>query len=214
MKSSCAAAALSMALLGCGGAEKPRVEEKSAPKEKPKPPEQYRVELETTQGGIVIEVKREWAPRGADHFHGLVTSGFYDGVKFHRVLKQFIAQFGINGDPKINELYSRLTIPDDPVKQKNRRGTVTFAKVGPNSRTTEVFINLRDNTMLDSTGFAPFGRVVEGMDVAAKLAYVYGESSARGGGGPDPVKIAQQGNRYLENQYPRLDAIRKAAVIP
>ena len=198
-------------LAACGG----KVEEKKAPLkavEKPKPPEKYRVQLDTTKGMIVIEVQRAWSPYGADHFYELVKSGFYDGVKFHRVLKKFIAQFGINGDPKTGQLYANLKIPDDPAKEKNRRGTVAFARLGPGTRTTEVFINLANNTMLDTTGFTPFGKVVEGMDVADQLAYVYGELQPKGGG-PDPAKIHQIGNKYLESQYPRLDAIRKATVL-
>lgn len=198
-------------LASCGG----KVEEKKAPLkavEKPKPPEKYRVQLETTKGMIVIEVQRAWSPYGSDHFYELVTAGFYDGVKFHRVLKKFIAQFGINGDPKTGQLYANLKIPDDPAKEKNRRGTVAFARLGPGTRTTEVFINLTNNAMLDTTGFTPFGKVVEGMDVADQLAYVYGELQPKGGG-PDPAKVHQIGNKYLDSQYPRLDAIRKATVL-
>lgn len=202
-----------MLLTGCGGgASAPETVTAKRAAAKAPPPARYKVKLETTKGDIIIEVDRAWSPYGADHFHDLVTAGFYNGVKFHRVLKKFIAQFGINGDPKTGEIYANLKIPDDPVKGKNRRGTVAFAKIGPNSRTAEVFINLANNTMLDSTGFTPFGRIISGMEVADQLAYVYGELQPKGGG-PDPARIHQIGNKYLESQYPRLDAIKKAAVI-
>lgn len=189
------------------------MEEKKAPVERPKPPEAYRVKLETTKGDIVIEVKREWSPRGSDHFWDLVKSRFYDGVKFHRVIRGFIAQFGINGNPKTHQLYAQLQIADDPLKLKNKRGTVAFAKLGPNTRTTEVYINLRDNPILDTTSFVPFGRVVEGLDVADQLSFMYGELGPKGAG-PDPAKAATQGNEYLERQFPRLDAIKSATVLP
>ncbi|MEZ5355822.1 MAG: peptidylprolyl isomerase [Bryobacteraceae bacterium] len=213
MRNRIAVAAL-LALAGCGSTVD-KTAEKKAPAEvkKAPPPAEYRVKLETTKGDIVIAVKREWAPLGADHFHRLVTSGFYDGVKFHRVLKKFIAQWGINGNPQTHQLYAMVRIADDPPKRKNKRGTVTFAKIGPNSRTTEVFINLRDNAQLDTTGFAPFGEVVEGMDVADTLTYLYGDLAPRGAG-PDPVKAQQVGNVYLERDFPRLDAIEKASVLP
>jgi peptidyl-prolyl cis-trans isomerase A (cyclophilin A) len=213
MRNKCLALAALM-LVSCGGPapkteeRKTAVEEKKAP-----PPEVYKVRFETTKGDFVVQVKREWAPTGADHFHRLVTAGFYDGVKFHRVLKQFIAQWGINGSPQTHQLYAMVRISDDPPKQKNRRGTVTFAKIGPNSRTTEVFVNLRHNAQLDSTGFAPFGEVIEGMDVVDSLTYLYGDIAPRGAG-PDPVKAQQIGNAYFERDFPRLDAIRKASTVP
>lgn len=181
-------------------------------KKKEPPPAAYRVKLATTKGDIVIEVKREWSPLGADHFHELVTAGFYNGVKFHRVMKTFVAQFGINGDPKIGQLYAMMRIGDDPMVLKNKRGTITYAKLGANSRTTEVFINLRDNPVLDTTGFPPFGKVVEGMDVADKLTYLYGELAPRGNG-PDAAKIHREGNVYLKKDFPRLDTIEQAVIL-
>jgi cyclophilin family peptidyl-prolyl cis-trans isomerase len=198
-------------IAACGEARKVS-EEPKAPREKPKPPAAYRVKLETTEGDIIIEVKREWAPRGSDHFWELVWAGFYDGVTFHRVLKEFIAQFGINGNPKTNQLYAPLRIADDPPKLKNKRGTLAYAKLGPNTRATEVFINLRDNTVLDSTGFVPFAKVTEGMEVAGKLSDWYGELAPRGLG-PDPIKAATLGNEYLDRHFPKLDAIRKATLL-
>jgi cyclophilin family peptidyl-prolyl cis-trans isomerase len=211
MRSSIPAALLLTLLIACGGTQQ-KAEEKKAPAKKEPPPAEYRVKLETTKGDIVLDVKREWAPRGADHFHQLVSSGFYDGVKFHRVLKQFIAQWGINGNPQTHQLYAMVRIADDPPKLKNRRGTVAFAKLGPNSRTTEVFINLRNNAQLDSTGFVPFAQVTEGMEVADQLAYLYGDLAPRGAG-PDPSKAAQIGNAYFERDFPRLDAIKKAVIL-
>jgi len=208
-----AAAAVLAWLPGCAPApETPKKETKAEAKPPATAPDVFKVRLETTKGDIVMEIHKAWSPRGAEHFYRLVTSKFYDGVKFHRVLKQFVAQFGINGDPQIQGLYATLRIDDDPPKQKNRRGMVTFAKLGPNSRTTEVFINLRDNAVLDSGGFAPIGKVVEGMDVADKLTYLYGELAPRGAG-PDPAKAARLGVKYLERDFPRLDAIKTARVV-
>lgn len=211
MRNSWAVLLVGFILAGCESASKTESKAEAVKKKEPPPPV-YRVRLETTKGAIVIEVRREWAPRGADHFHELVNAGFYDGVKFHRVLKNFAAQFGINGDPKIDQLYSMMRIADDTVTQKNKRGTITYAKLGANSRTTEVFINLRDNAMLDTTGFAPFGKVVEGMDIADKLTYLYGELAPRGAG-PDAARIHREGNVYLNRDFPRLDAINKATIM-
>ena len=191
----------------------PRREEADAPPPKPeKPPEVYQVKLETTKGDIIIEVHREWAPRGADHFFELVQSKFYDNSRFFRVVRRYIAQFGINPDPKIQSLWAQMRIPDDPVKQSNKKGFVTFAKLGPSSRTTQVFINLRDNETLDKDGFAPFGKVIEGMDVVERLWSSYGEVAPRGTG-PDPTQIELQGDAYLEQKFPRLDKIVRATVL-
>ena len=193
----------------CGPAAVQQPEEQPKPK---KPPQRYQVRFETSKGEFVIEVNRDWAPRGADHFYHLVTNRFYDGVRFHRVIRRYIVQWGINGDPKIQALYGRMQIRDDPVKQSNKRGTVSFAKLGPNSRTTQVFINLRDNEALDEEGFAPFGKVIEGMDVVERLWSAYGEVAPRGTG-PDPTRIELEGNAYLDREFPRLDYIKRAVVI-
>jgi peptidyl-prolyl cis-trans isomerase A (cyclophilin A) len=201
---------LLLALLSCGPRQVEKKKEAAAPPEKP--PEVYKVKFETTKGDFVVEVYRDWAPRGADHFFELLQAKFYDGVRFHRVVRRFVCQFGINGNPKIQRLWGSAQIPDDPVKQKNVKGTLSYAKLGPNSRTTQVFINLADNAMLDTTGFAPFAKVIEGMDVVEKLYFAYGEVAPRGGG-PDPAQIELQGNSYIERTYPRLDAINKASVI-
>src|SRR6266480_4626369 len=124
----------------------------------------YRVRFETSKGDVVIQVRRDWAPLGADRFYTLVRSGFYDGARFFRVLPGFVVQFGIAGDPAINAKWHNANLVDDPVTQSNRRGTITYGTAGPNTRTTQVFINLADNARLDSKGFAPFGEVTEGME--------------------------------------------------
>ena len=167
--------------------------------------------LDTSKGVVVLEITRAWAPHGADHFYELVTNRYYDGDRFYRVVPHFVVQFGIHGDPQVSQLWSSLRIPDDPVKQKNRKGTVTFASSGPGARTTQVFVNMRDNLALDRQGFAPIGRVAAGMDVLERLYGGYGDMPPRGSG-PDGVEIERQGNNYLENHFPRLDYIKKAAV--
>jgi peptidyl-prolyl cis-trans isomerase A (cyclophilin A) len=174
-------------------------------------PETFRVDLDTSKGPVSIEVTRAWAPHGADRFYNLVKSGLYDGDRFFRVVS-FVVQFGINGDPSISQLWANMNIPDDPVKQKNRRGMVTFAALGKDTRRTQVFINLKDNRALDTQGFAPFGRVVSGMEETVDHLYFgYGDMPPRGNG-PDPTQIELQGNRYLDNKFPRLDNIKKAII--
>lgn len=177
-------------------------------------PEKYYARFETTKGSFVVEGRRDWAPRGADRFFELMEAGFYNEARFYRVRKNFIVQWGIGKDPKKNELWRELKIPDDPVKQKNRRGTVSFAMKGPSSRTTQVFINLRDNSgLLDKTGFAPFGRVVEGMDIVDSLYSVYGEVQSLGGPGLDPAKYELIGDEYVKRSFPRLDQILSAKIV-
>jgi peptidyl-prolyl cis-trans isomerase A (cyclophilin A) len=201
-----------LVILAACAAPPPAAKKAEAPKPAEMPPQVYRVLFETTKGNFTIEVTRAWAPRGADHFFELVQAKFYDGVRFHRVIRGFVAQFGINGSPRKNAIWSTAGIQDDPVKEKNRKGTLTFAKLGPNSRTTQVFINLRDNLDLDKSGFPPFAKVVEGMDVVEKLYYSYGELAPRGSG-PEPGRIETQGEAYLEARFPRLDQIVKATVV-
>ncbi|MGA2594427.1 MAG: peptidylprolyl isomerase [Bryobacteraceae bacterium] len=186
----------------------------SAPAKSAQPahaPDIYRVNLDTSKGAVAVEVTRDWAPRGADRFFELVKAGYYDGDRFYRVVPRFVIQFGINGEPKVAQLWSSLRILDDPVKQKNRKGTLTFASSGTAGRTTQVFVNMRDNLSLDREGFAPFGRVVSGMDVLERLYGGYGDIPPRGSG-PDGVEIERQGNVYLDNHFPRLDYIRKATI--
>jgi peptidyl-prolyl cis-trans isomerase A (cyclophilin A) len=173
-------------------------------------PATYRVKLETSKGDVMIEVNREWAPLGAGRFHELVTSGFYDNARFFRVLPGFVVQWGLAADPSQNAKWTEF--PDDPPGQSNTAGTLTFATRGANTRTTQVFINLVDNERLDSMGFTPFGRVVEGMEVVQQLYGEYGEGAPRGSG-PDQGSIRAEGNAYLERTFPKLDFIKKATVV-
>ena len=169
-------------------------------------PASYKVKFETSCGDFVIEVTREWAPRGADQFYTLINKGFYDECRFFRVVPDFMVQFGINGDPVVQKDWKEAKIKDDKVTQSNRRGYITFATSGPNSRTSQVFINFKDNRFLDSMGFAPFGKVVEGMDVVEKINSEYGED-------PDQGAIQSRGNEYLKKSFPKLDYIKKASIV-
>ena len=177
-----------------------------------KTPDVFNVALDTSKGPVVIEVHRDWAPAGADHFYSLVKSGYYDGNRFFRVVRNFVVQFGVSGDVSANRLWSNAYLPDDPAaKQSNLRGTVTYAKEGPHSRSTQLFINLKDNKTLDKQGFLPIGKVASGMDVVDRFYGSYGEMAPRGQG-PDPSRIANEGNDYLDAKFPRLDYIRKASI--
>ena len=176
-------------------------------------PPQFRVRLETTKGAIVIDVHRDWAPRGADRFYELVTSGYYDDSRFFRVVKGQWAQFGINRDPRVATRWRTMTIPDDPNKASVVRGRVAFAFKDPNGRTTQVYISLRDNTAQDTQGFAPFGEVVEGMDIADALNSEYGEDSGGGIRGGRQQPLFDGGNAYLDREYPRLDRLIRARIV-
>ena len=175
-------------------------------------PATFRARFETSKGAFVIEVQREWAPLGADRFYNLVKSGYYDGVRFFRVIPGFTAQFGIHGDPQVSAVWRDARIPDDPVRQGNAPGMATFATAGPGTRTTQLFINYRDNSQLDGMGFAPFGRVAEGMEVVDRLYGGYGEG-APGGRGPEQGRIQAEGNAYLERAFPELDQVRRATIV-
>jgi len=174
-------------------------------------PATYRALFETTEGEFSIQVHREWAPRAADRFYNLLRVGYYDSVYVHRVVPDRVAQFGIHPDPRINYVWQQAVIEDDPVRQANDRGTVSFAKSGPNSRTSQVFINLRDNPGLDDQGFAPFGEVREGMEVVDSLYSGYGDGPPRGEG-PYPAQAAAEGNAYFEREFPQLDQILEARI--
>jgi peptidyl-prolyl cis-trans isomerase A (cyclophilin A) len=179
-----------------------------------KAPDTYKVKLETTKGDVVIEVHRAWAPNGADRFYNLAKIGFFDGVEFFRVIDGFMAQVGIHGDPAVAAKWHDATIPDDPpAGQSNQRGVVTFATAGPNTRTTQFFINFKDNSFLDNQGFPPIGKVVSGDDVLDKLYRGYGEG-APNGNGPDQGRIQAEGNAYLKAQFPNLDSIKTARIVP
>jgi peptidyl-prolyl cis-trans isomerase A (cyclophilin A) len=170
-------------------------------------PAEYRASFDTSAGPFVILVHRSWAPKGADRFYNLVKYGFFDNDRFFRVMPNFMVQFGINGDPTIQAPWQDANITDEPVKQSNKRGTITFAKTGaPDSRTTQVFINFRDNGMLDGQGFSPFGEVVSGMEAVDKINAQYREQ-------PDQPLIQHQGNAYLAKSFPKLDYVRKATIV-
>jgi len=176
-------------------------------------PDTVRVRFETSKGPFVVEAYRDWAPNGVDRFYQLARAGFYDGDRFFRVLTGFMAQFGLHGDPKVTSVWHERRFPDDPVKHSNVRGAITFAMTGaPNSRTTQLFINYRDNANLDGMGFAPFGVVTEGMAAVDSLYAAYGEG-APDGPGPDQERASAQGNAYLQRDFPKLDYITKATVL-
>jgi len=177
-----------------------------------KAPDVYRVKMETTTGDLIIEVHREWAPLGADRFYNLVKIGYFNDVAFFRVLAGFMAQAGFHGNPAVSQVWLNARIKDDPVKQKNYPGTVTFATGGPNTRTAQFFINYGDNSYLDDSGFAPFGKVVEGFESVESLYSDYGEG-APNGKGPAQGKVYRLGNDYLKAEFPELDYITKASII-
>jgi peptidyl-prolyl cis-trans isomerase A (cyclophilin A) len=179
-------------------------------------PELYRVKFATTKGDFTVEVHRDWAPIGADHFYALVRSGFFTNAPFFRVVPNFVVQFGMPADPsKAKTPLAEKAIKDDPVKQKNTKGMVVYAATGaPNSRTTQVFINLKDNSAsLDSIGFAPFGQVTEGMDIVEQLYSGYGDDPSMGGRGPSQDRITKEGKPYLDKNFPKLDSIKTATVV-
>lgn len=175
-------------------------------------PDSFRARFVTTKGDFVVAVHRAWAPLGADRFYNLVRSGYYDGVRFFRVIPGFMAQFGIHGDSAVSTAWRERRIPDDPVRRSNQRGMVTFATAGPGTRTTQIFINYGNNDRLDAMGFAPFGQVIEGMEVVDALYGGYGEGQPRGRG-PEQTRMQIEGNRYLEREFPRLDYIRNASIV-
>lgn len=175
-------------------------------------PESFKARFNTTKGTFTVEVTRSLAPNGADRFYNLVKSGYFTDIAFFRVVPGFMCQFGISGDPKISAKWREANIPDDPVKGSNTRGTITFATAGPNTRTTQLFINFGNNTSLDGQGFAPFGKVVEGMDVVDKINGEYGEGAPYGRG-PDQQRIQMEGNAYLKKDFPNLDYIKSAALV-
>ena len=177
-----------------------------------KAPDVFKARFETTKGNFVVEVHRDWAPGGADRFYYLVKNGFYDDTRFFRAIDGFMVQFGLSGDPKLSGVWREQFIYDDSVKQSNTRGFVTYAKGGANTRTTQVFINYGDNRALDRDGFAPFGQVVEGMEVVDQLHKGYGDGPPRGRG-PEQLRIRNEGNTYLDRDFPELDKIKSATIV-
>lgn len=178
-----------------------------------KAPATFKAQFNTTKGKFIVEVTRSLAPHGADRFYNLVRSGYFTDVAFFRVVPGFMCQFGISGDPNISANWRGATIPDDPVKGSNTRGTITFATAGPNTRTTQLFINFGDNSRLDGMGFSPFGKVIEGMDVVDKIYSGYGDGPPSGRG-PDQGRIQREGNAYLKKDFPKLDYIKSATILP
>ncbi len=175
-------------------------------------PATFKAKFDTSKGAFVITVNRAWAPIGADRFYNLVKNGFYDDVRFFRVIPDFMAQFGIHGTPAIQASWRGAQLKDDPVKQSNKRGYVTFATAGPNTRTTQLFINFGDNSRsLDGQGFAPFGEVSSGMNIVDAIYNGYGEGAPRGRG-PEQGRLQQEGNAYLNKEFPKLDYIKTATI--
>jgi peptidyl-prolyl cis-trans isomerase A (cyclophilin A) len=179
-----------------------------------KAPDTFKVQFDTTKGKFIVEVTRSLSPNGADRFYNLVRSGYFKDIAFFRVVPNFMCQFGIHGDPAVSAKWNEANIADDPVKGSNTRGTITFATAGPNTRTTQLFINFRDNVSLDGQGFSPFGKVVSGMDVVDKLYSGYGDAPDFGGRGPNQGRIAAEGNAYLKKEFPELDYIKSATILP
>lgn len=202
------AAALALPLAGCGSGDgaggDPPVE--TAQGDGQLVEDDFWVKFETTKGDFTVAVHPEWAPRGATRFHELVESKYYDGCRFFRVLPGFMVQWGISGDPVVAKTWKTKTIRDDPVVKSNTRGKITFAMAGPNTRTSQVFVNFGDNSRLDGDGFAPFGEVVEGMDVVDSINAEYRER-------PEQDLIHANGNKYLMGAFPNLDYIGKATIV-
>ena len=172
-----------------------------------KAPAVFKARFTTTAGDFVVEVHRDWAPIGADRFYNLVKSGYFTNAAFFRVVPGFVVQFGLSANPAVNKVWKDADIQDDPVKQSNKRGFLVFATAGPNTRTTQLFINFGDNSRLDGMGFAPFGTVVEGMDLVDKIFPGYGES-------PRQDLITDQGDTYIAANFPKIDKIKLARIIP
>jgi cyclophilin family peptidyl-prolyl cis-trans isomerase len=198
-----AALAVAPVLLMAQAADTSKLKDPSALKEQA--PATYKASFDTSAGKFVVDVHRDWAPKGADRFYNLVKNGFFDECRFFRVVPNFMVQFGINGEPDVQKNWANANITDDPVKQSNKKGYVTFATRGKDTRTSQVFINFKDNSFLDAQGFAPFGEVTSGMDVVEKINAEYGEK-------PNQGSIQSNGNTYLKASFPKLDYIKKATI--
>lgn len=184
----------------------------SKPKPKIVAPDVFRVKFETSQGDFVVEARKDWAPRGVDRFYELLRMHYFDQGRFFRVIPGFVAQFGVHRDFKVHDVWRELFIVDDPAKEKNLRGTLAFAQSGPNTRATEIFINLADNAALDGEGFVPFAKIVEGMDVPDKFYSGYGEMRPQGKD-IDPGRVEEEANEYLVPRFPKLDFIKKTEFV-
>lgn len=222
MKPTPLALALSLVLCSAAMCAEPKPDAKPDPAAAPsfadpsklteKAPESFKAQFDTTKGKFTVEVTRSLSPNGADRFYNLVRSGYFKDIAFFRVMSGFMCQFGIHGDPAVSAKWRSASIPDDPVKGSNTRGAITFATGGPNTRTTQFFINFGDNGNLDSMGFSPFGKVVEGMDVVDKINAEYGEGAPRGRG-PDQGRVQRDGNEYLKKDFPNLDYIKSVTIL-
>lgn len=207
-------AAASVALLAaCGSERKPSATSDVGlpPAATSEAPSTFRVRVETSKGTFVLQAHRAWAPKGVDRLYQLVQSGFFDNTRFFRAVTGFMVQFGVHGDPAVNAAWENLAIPDDSVAQSNTRGRMSFAMAGPGTRTTQVFINLVDNSSLDGMGFAPVAEVIEGMAVIDSLFAGYGDGPPAGFG-PDQMRLMREGNAYLEKEFPKLDFVRTAKI--
>jgi len=202
--------ALSNVDAGDGGTDSPLLQPKSAIVRQTAPAT-FKTKFQTTAGDFVVEAQRDWAPLGVDRFYNLVKHGFYDGTCVFRVISGFMAQFGIHGDPKVSTAWRQERIQDDPVKQSNKRGYLSYAMAGPNTRTTQLFINYADNSRLDQMGFAPIGRIVDGMEVVDRFYAGYGEGAPQGKG-PDQGRLQAEGREYLSKNFPQLACITKATI--
>jgi cyclophilin family peptidyl-prolyl cis-trans isomerase len=201
-----------LAMMIGGGACAGRAPGPSAETSERTAPAVYDARVVTTKGAFTLEIVRAWAPRGADRFYQLATSGYYSDSRFSRVVPGFIAQFGVAGDSALNARWSGAAFPDDSVRHSNVRGTIAFAMTGPNTRTTQLYISLVDNVRLDAQGFAPIGRVVEGMNVVDSLYGGYGESSGGGVRAGKQGALMSGGNAYADREYPKLDRLLRIAV--
>jgi peptidyl-prolyl cis-trans isomerase A (cyclophilin A) len=211
---------LALSLFGCGGGDHPEgtPQEPQNPLLRPaqfqeRAPDRFRVQFETSEGSFVVSVHRAWAPIGADRFYNLVRAGYFEDQRIYRVVSGFMAQFGVHGDPFVNYVWRRALILDDPVVQSNIRGRMTFAKAGPNSRAHEIFVSTGNNPGLDSQGFAPFGEVIEGMEVVDAFHAGYGDGPPRGEG-PYAAMAHARGNEYLDDEFPNLSRILRATLLP
>jgi peptidyl-prolyl cis-trans isomerase A (cyclophilin A) len=193
---------LALSLLACSKPPAPKVVV----------PGVFRVKFETTQGDFVVEATREWAPHGVDRFHELVRMRYFDQSRFYRVLPGFIAQFGVHRDFKIQNLWNTLHIVDDPPKEKNLRGTLAFAQSGASTRSTQMFINLADNAVLDEQRFVPFAKIVDGMEVVDKFYSGYGDVRPEGKN-IDPGRVEEEANEYLVPRFPKMDFVKRASLL-
>ena len=196
-------------LAGCGSTPQAEAPKAEAPK-KSAVPDTFKVKFTTSKGDIVIETNRAWSPHGVDRFHELLAMNYFKDARFFRVVPKFVAQFGVNADPTVHRKWRQYFIPDDKRVLDNARGTLSFAQNGPNSRATEIFINLKNNKDLDKTNFVPFAKVVEGMDVVDRLYSGYGEVGLK----IDVKRVEDRGNEYLIERFPELDYITKTEILP